>query len=617
MAENKVSKWQRELISFSGIKSTFIIEGNINDLYPSALSDGEFNSLNETIAEIFAKSEKPYDSLFCDPLFTFSDPLGENKTAEMAKKYSDIAKQQRSETEVFEGNSLPSDTIVRASEIVRAALTKPDTRSNPLPIVAIVNFASRLVSLPDRLSPTETTLFLNLFYASKNAVRIDGSINTLILIVDKVNDLPAWFYLNNPNVRIITIPNPDRESRSEFITQCFSDLNANDDTTHRIKEKFTDITEGMKLLELDELRRLYQRSNTEVSDVLDTVAIYKFGFKDNKWAAIRERIQGDIQSKIRVRVKGQEQALQSISQIIKRSVIGLSGLQHSSGDSKPRGILFLAGPTGTGKTEVVKTVAELLFGDEKALIRFDMSEYTAEHSDQKLFGAPPGYVGYDQGGQLTNAVKANPFSVLLFDEIEKAHPTIMDKFLQILEDGRMTDGQGNTVYFSETLIFFTSNAGITKETYDYSGRVIQRELVIKPGMPYNEMQSSVEAALKTKFKPEVINRIGKNIIVFDYITEKASAEILRLQIDNILAGIERKNRITTEFNNEAFKYLLSKCLEDEARQSGGRGIGNVVESLFINPLAEYMFDNSIKQGETIEMSCTDNQLTFGRKKEND
>jgi len=141
-------------------------------------------------------------------------------------------------------------------------------------------------------------------------------------------------------------------------------------------------------------------------------------------------------------------------------------MQHSSESSKPRGILFLAGPTGTGKTEIVKAIAEALFEDEKTLIRFDMSEYTAEHSDQKLFGAPPGYVGYDNGGQLTNAVKNNPFSILLFDEIEKAHPNIMDKFLQILEDGRMTDGQGNTVYFSETLIFFTSNVGISRETID-------------------------------------------------------------------------------------------------------------------------------------------------------
>ena len=148
----------------------------------------------------------------------------------------------------------------------------------------------------------------------------------------------------------------------------------------------------------------------------------------------------------RQRVKGQDFALVKTLDVVKRAVTGMAGLQSSS-HAKPKGILFFAGPTGTGKTETAKTLAEKLFGDESCCIRFDMSEYSQSHSDQKLLGAPPGYVGYEAGGQLTNAIKENPFSILLFDEIEKAHPSIFDKFLQILEDGRMTDGQGNTVYF--------------------------------------------------------------------------------------------------------------------------------------------------------------------------
>ena len=612
-----VPKWQRELMSFKGIKSTYIIEGNINDRYPFLDCDtGEttFNYLNETLERIFNDSDsaEEYDFIFCDPIFGINEK-SQNMIAELAKKYQDIAQKRRKEVEAFNEGSLPSDNIVQISEIIRAIITQADEKSESDQSTAVVvNFASRLISSPDRLNPSETSMFLNLLYATKNAIRVGENLKTLILIVDKFNDIPAWFYLNNPNVRTMTIPNPDRETREIFISNDFDALNAGDENIHRLKAKFTDKTEGMKILELDELRRLYNKMQIPVTEILDTVSIYKFGFKENKWEAMRDRMDSDIISQIRKRVKGQEEAIEKIARIIKRSITGLSGMQHSSGADKPRGIMFLAGPTGTGKTEVVKTVAECLFGDEKAMIRFDMSEYTAEHADQKLFGAPPGYVGYDQGGQLTNAVKSNPFSILLFDEIEKAHPSIMDKFLQILEDGRMTDGQGNTVYFSETLIFFTSNAGITEETCDVSGRVVKREIIVKPGSSYDEIQKTIEFALKTKFKPEVLNRIGRNIIVFDYITEKATSEILASQLENIIMGIQRKSKIWIELHESAQQYLMEKCLELETRETGGRGIGNVVESFFLNPLSEYLFDANVKAEEKVEVKYTENKLLFER-----
>ena len=170
------------------------------------------------------------------------------------------------------------------------------------------------------------------------------------------------------------------------------------------------------------------------------VDLYKYGIRENQWTAMADKLRDDPAAVLRRRVKGQEPAIDKIVTVLKRSVLGFSGMQHSSG-TKPKGVLFLAGPTGTGKTEMVKAVTELLFGDERSYLRFDMSEYAAENADQKLFGAPPGYVGYEAGGQLTNAVRANPFSVLLFDEVEKAHPSIMDKFLQILEDHHLLHEQ--------------------------------------------------------------------------------------------------------------------------------------------------------------------------------
>jgi ATP-dependent Clp protease ATP-binding subunit ClpA len=209
-------------------------------------------------------------------------------------------------------------------------------------------------------------------------------------------------------------------------------------------------------------------------------------------------------------------------------------------------------------------------------------------------------------------VKSNPFAVLLFDEIEKAHPSIMDKFLQILEDGRMTDGQGNTVYFSETLIFFTSNAGISEEVRDMHGRVIERKIIVQPGSSYEEIQQKVEAAIKTNFKPEVVNRIGKNIIVFNYITEEATSEILQKQLGNITQGIAKKSKIEIELTTSAAEHLLKRCLDKEARENGGRGIGNVVESEFLNPLAEFIFDNDCRENDKVTISTEGGKLGFAR-----
>lgn len=285
---------------------------------------------------------------------------------------------------------------------------------------------------------------------------------------------------------------------------------------------------------------------------------------------------------------------------------GMSGLQGSS-HTRPKGVLFFAGPTGTGKTETAKTLAEVIFGDESCCKRFDMSEYGQSHSDQKLLGAPPGYVGYEAGGQLTNAVKNNPFSILLFDEIEKAHPSILDKFLQILEDGRMTDGQGNTVYFSETIIIFTSNLGIY--TIGENG---QREANVTEDMPYSEMSVRVRDAIEDYFKtqlgrPEILNRIGENIVVFDFIRPDVAKLILDSQVNKIITNLSAEKHIELSISEQAIGTLTEQALNN--LQNGGRGIGNVVENLLINPLSRYLFDNEIYDNASILIDNIDDKAT--------
>jgi ATP-dependent Clp protease ATP-binding subunit ClpA len=285
--------------------------------------------------------------------------------------------------------------------------------------------------------------------------------------------------------------------------------------------------------------------------------------------------------------------------MIIRAYLGLAGLQYSSKRSKPKGTLFLVGPTGTGKTELAKTLAEFLFGDESAFIRFDMSEYNHEHSDQKLIGAPPGYVGFEQGGQLTNAVRSKPFSVILFDEVEKAHGRILDKFLQILEDGRLTDSRGETVFFSESVIIFTSNIGAATmpETDD-------KELIKQ-----HFLRAVEEHFIRQLNRPELLNRLGDNIVVFNKITDNTFRKSI---LDKKLAPLHNYLKERFGVGLSISQELQEKFLNSAKTRDGGRGILNSTERLLINPLSRFTFDHlhQLRKGRTIHASFNNNSIHF-------
>ena len=593
---DKKPKWQKEIESFKGIKSTFIIEGNINDIYPYYDEKNQLNyyNLDSLLTKLFKIEEKveddkelEYNFVFCNPVLGFY-----NKKSGVSEILKDFDKSNN----IFKNDGKQNykvDDIEKLSVIIKEALTVKKEK----PLTIVMNFAARYISSPTSLDSCENNMFINLFEASMNAKAIKGYSNTLILVVEKFNDLPSWFYYNNPNVRTITIPNPDKNIRLNFIEMNYKKELENDLKT---KGKFIDNTEGLKNSELKELKNLYERykKKDENYSLLDALTMYKYGIKENMWESIDDGAVSSLENSLKDRVKGQDRAIKKVSSVIKRAVTGMSGLQHSSTGNKPKGILFFAGPTGTGKTELTKALAEVLFGDENNCIRFDMSEYSESHSDQKLFGAPPGYVGYEAGGQLTNAIKERPFSILLFDEIEKAHPSIMDKFLQILEDGRMTDGQGNTVYFSEALIIFTSNLGITKKIIDSSGNE-RREQLVSIDESYEDMENKVINGIKAHFKPEVVNRIGNNIVVFDFIRDEVSQLIVKSQIKKINENIEKIKKIKIVISPEILDYYYKLAKEKNVLEMGGRGIGNMIEDKYINELSDYIFNSRNENGNII------------------
>lgn len=609
--EEYIAKWHRELGIFCRIKPLVIVEGNVLDVYrypiEGSAPKGSILRLPEYLHYYF--TDLGYKTIaFFDSMKGFYNSCEESHVQAFAELTH--AKQ--------DGDFIRSDFKGKANSAT--SLVRTAVNQNKQPVAIVMNLASRYIISPDNIEQSEVDSFTNLLLASmegKDVRTTSGTLkNLVVMIVNKVNDVPAWFYLDNPNVKTVSIGTPSKEEREQLIKgENFSSFFAADvfeedypyfeehrDELEKIQDRFVGLTEGFNFTEINGLRRLCKNEKTRIRQMSTVVDLYRYGIKENPWDSLDVSELKTAKEDFQKRVKGQDFAITKTLDVVKRAVTGMAGLQSSS-HAKPKGILFFAGPTGTGKTETAKTLAEMLFGDESCCIRFDMSEYSQSHSDQKLLGAPPGYVGYEAGGQLTNAVRENPFSILLFDEIEKAHPSIFDKFLQILEDGRMTDGQGNTVYFSECIIIFTSNLGIY--TRNEMG---VREPNVTPDMEYTEVQKKVRQAIEDYFKlelgrPEILNRIGENIVVFDFIRPEVAKQILDAQIAKIAKNLVVEKNIEISISDKAKSVLVSKALDNLG--NGGRGIGNIVESLLINPLARYIFDEEIKGNVKITLNDID------------
>ncbi len=655
MSQQDLSRWIRDLDRYLPMKTLFLLHGNIYDqlLYPDSRGPGtpdqwSYYPLRPLLQRFFAdrgyRATAFYDQV--DGLTLLSDEersAFKEATSSWSGRPTIGGREPPSGQE--DKSSHSSDglrtiglehlrDIDSVLDAMRVALAK-----NPFPLALVLDYASRLITSPAHLAQRERHRFVKILKASQEAsrkARGAAGNHVMILVCNRLNDLPAWLYLDNPLAKPLQIPLPQPVERRRYFEMAAVGFHGaaglRPQELEMVIDAFVDLSHGLSSYELESLRLVSRRESIPFSEPRTIIERYKFGVKESPWEALARGRGRDRLVKAEVtlsqRVKGQEGAVRAVVGIIKRAASGLSGIHHSASAHKPKGVLFFAGPTGVGKTEMAKALAELLFGDESACVRFDMSEYAQEHSDQRLLGAPPGYVGYEEGGQLTNRLKDSPFAVLLFDEIEKAHPKIMDKFLQILEDGRMTDGKGETVYFSESVIIFTSNIGAHVDVPVAGSRVVRRPNILpyswrcadcgemaveeqpparcarcsderldRVETPYDLIKERISKALEEHFKmklgrPEIYNRIGNNFVIFDYIRANAAEQIMAKILSNIAGELKEKRNLSLTFAQAATQVLL-ECAAANVDQ-GGRGIGNLIESAVVNPLARTVFDQDLR-----------------------
>jgi ATP-dependent Clp protease ATP-binding subunit ClpB len=337
---------------------------------------------------------------------------------------------------------------------------------------------------------------------------------------------------------------------------------------------------------LSELQKegVFLKEEVDEEDVAEVVA---------KWTGVpvSKMLEGEMQKLVSMeqnlskRVIGQDEALEAVANAVRRARAGLQD------PNRPVGSFIFLGPTGVGKTETARALAEFLFDDERAMVRLDMSEYMEKHAVARMIGAPPGYVGYEEGGQLTEAVRRRPYSVVLFDEIEKAHPDVFNVLLQILDDGRLTDSKGRVVDFKNTVLIMTSNLG-------------SREIRAAEG-DEKQAREAVLMVLRDHFKPEFLNRID-DIVVFRQLTRDQIAQIIDVQLERLRKNLEERG-ITIELDDSARDLIVAEGYDPVY---GARPLKRAIQTLIQNPLAVKLLKGEILSGQTLRISAENGEMKF-------
>ena len=599
-----VSAWLGSVTQDAAVRRVLLLHGNVQDIFYDP-QERQYVLLSELLSRTFLRDSAlgftmvaqwdQADGLrFADPrmLQRLRDAMAGRKTQPPANQDQPYDTGQADDR----NGQIPAATGLYTNPtelfpVIRTIMDHPTERP-----VFILDWSHLLYTQPTHPDREERNWILSLSKAIRgtsivpmNTDHLKGAKGVVIFLAAGLGALPPVLYQGDPRVRLIAIPRPNRPERQGFFLRHGDDLRCEQPKgdgrplavgaggvgRQERADVLADLTDQFQMIDMQQVLRLSLRTDAPLTPER-LVNLYKYGEKTSPWEELGEEKLEQVDDVLKKRVIGQDAAVAHVGTMIIRAYMGLAGLQHSGRRSKPKGTLFFVGPTGVGKTELAKGIAEFLFGDESACIRFDMSEYNHEHSDQRLVGAPPGYVGFEDGGQLTNAVRERPFSVLLFDEIEKAHPRVLDKFLQILEDGRLTDGRGETTYFSECVIIFTSNIGAAE---------------MPKGDDFEALRMHFESAVEAHFvqklnRPELLNRLGQNVVVFNKITEAGfRRSIFRKKVQPLVAYLRERFGVDFAVTDALENQMLERTRSDQ----GGRGLINALESGLVNDLARFLF----------------------------
>ncbi|MGY1550409.1 AAA family ATPase [Microbacterium sp. A588] len=581
--------WLREFDLSLPITAQYLVTGNVHDLHLDG-DDGHFLTTVDALLRCLV--ENAYDLVYrFDPLEgILLDHAGAGVVS----------------NDFFPDAHLGRATVGAIAKVADLALQA--TAVSHLRVALIIDGASalwaddisvevsRLMLVARRLAARDFVVDavdpLAVRVATSGSGRGVSPRNAVIWVGDAEADAPGWLR-EADSTRALRVPLPTLGARRQAAMELLPALDGFADSDADVRGAAIDLlaatTQGVTFRGIRNIVALARDQGTAPGNIDEAVRSHLLGVVDSPWhdPHLLARVQGARES-VQQRVLGQARAVERSLDVLLRSALGLTGAHQGRRRGGPQGILFFAGPTGVGKTELAKALAEVLFGAEDAYIRFDMSEFSAEHSEARLIGAPPGYIGHSAGGELTNAVRERPFSVLLFDEIEKAHPRILDKFLQILDEGRLTDGSGSTVHFSESLIVFTSNLGAVDAFVESDRDARQRRIL-------NEIHRHFTTELQ---RPELLSRIGDNIVVFDAISAATGAQLAERYLDAVIDTVRLRRGVALQLQPQVRADLVAAALE--RLEFGGRGVASVIEAALVNPLARVLAES----GDVREISVT-------------